>query len=206
MGVENRLAFEVSRPDGIALLERMWARRSAPLRHLTAPGPTLDEIRMLVRAAARAPDHMRLGPFRFIVVEASQREALGDVFEAAERELDPAIAKEGIERARERAHHAPVVLAIVSRVQDNEAVPVIEQRASAGAALGYILLAADLLGYGAMAVSGHKVATTAMRHAFALAENEDLLCFVGLGTPVKGRGAPPEPDPGLLQIWHPEPH
>jgi nitroreductase len=192
------------RADELALLRRMWARRSTAPRHLTAPGPTDDEIRMLVRAASRAPDHLRLKPFRFMAIPPNQREVLADVFEAAERELDPGIAGERLERAREKAHHAPVLLAVISRVQENDAVPEIEQRASAGAALGYVVLAADLLGYGAMAVSGHKVATQAMRRAFDLADNEELLCFVGIGTPAKAKGAPPEPDPELLQVWHPD--
>jgi hypothetical protein len=71
-----------------------------------------------------------------------------------------------------------------------------------------VVLAADLLGYGAMAVSGRRVATAAMRRAFKLANNEELLCFVGLGTPRKVprkvKGVPPEPAPGLLQTWHPD--
>jgi nitroreductase len=187
--------------EGLALLRCMWARRSTAPRHLAAPGPTDEEIRMLVRAASRAPDHMRLRPFRFFVIPPDAREALADVFEAAERELDPGIGGERLERAREKALHAPTLLAVISRVQENDEVPEIEQRASAGAALGYVVLAADLLGYGAMAVSGRKVATEAMRSAFHLAGNEELLCFVGIGTPVKVKGAPPEPDPELLQTW-----
>ena len=159
---------------------------------------------MLVQAASRAPDHLRLKPFRFIVVPPDRREALADAFEAAERELDPGIADDKLERAREKAHHAPVLLAVISRVQENAAVPEIEQRASAGAALGYVVLAADLLGYGAMAVSGRKVTTQAMRRAFRLADNEVLLCFVGIGTPGKSKGAPPEPDPEQLQAWSQE--
>jgi nitroreductase len=158
---------------------------------------------MLVRAASRAPDHQRLKPFRFLVINPDHREALADVFEAAERELDPGIGGERLERAREKALHAPVLLAVISRVQENDEVPEIEQRASAGAALGYVVLAADLLGYGAMAVSGRKVATQAMRQAFGLVENEQLLCFVGIGTPAKVKGIPPEHDPDLLQTWHP---
>jgi nitroreductase len=189
--------------DGLALLRCMWARRSTAPRHLGAPGPSDEEIRMLVRAASRAPDHQRLKPFRFLVIPPDAREALADVFEAAERELDPGIAGERLERAREKALHAPTLLAVISRVQENDEVPEIEQRASAGAALGYVVLAADLLGYGAMAVSGRKVATQAMRRAFDLAGNEELLCFVGIGTPAKVKGAPPEPDAELLRTWHP---
>jgi nitroreductase len=94
-------------------------------------------------------------------------------------------------------------VAVISRLQKSDEVPEIEQRASAGAALGYVVLAADLLGYGAMAVSGRKVATAAMHRAFELADNEKLLCFVGIGTPAKVKGDPPDPDPDLLQTWHP---
>jgi hypothetical protein len=79
----------------------------------------------------------------------------------------------------------------------------IEQTASAGAALGYVLLAANLLAFGAMAVSGHKVTTKVLRRAFRLAAKEKLLGFVVVGTPAKSRGAPPDPDPGLLQVWLP---
>jgi nitroreductase len=187
--------------DGLRLLHRICSRRSTPPRHLAAPGPSEDEIRMIVRAASRAPDHMRLKPFRFLVIAPDARECLADVFETAERELDPDVAGERLERAREKALHAPTLLAVISRVQENDEVPEIEQRASAGAALGYVVLAADLLGYGAMAVSGRKVATKAMRRAFRLADNEALLCFVGIGTPGKSKGSPPEPDPELLQTW-----
>ncbi|WP_315975089.1 nitroreductase family protein [Microvirga yunnanensis] len=122
--------------DGLALLRRMWARRSTSPRHLVAPGPTDEEIRQLMRAASRAPDHQRLKPFRFLTIPRDARESLADVFEAAERELDPSIGGEKLERAREKALHAPVLLAVVSRLQANDEVPEIEQRASAGAALG----------------------------------------------------------------------
>jgi hypothetical protein len=54
-----------------------------------------------------------------------------------------------------------------------------------------------------MAVSGRRLTTRAMRSAFGLAGNEELLCFVGIGTAAKGRGEPPEPDPDLLQTWRP---
>ena len=98
--------------EGLALLRRMWSRRSTAPRHLVPPGPSDEEIRMLVRAASRAPDHQRLKPFRFMAVPPDQRASLADVFEAAERELDPGIAGERLERAREKAHHAPILLTI----------------------------------------------------------------------------------------------
>lgn len=65
------------------------------------------------------------------------------------------------------------------------------------------IVMAGLLGFGAMAVSGRRLTTRAMRSAFVLADNEELLCFVGIGTAAKGRVAPPEPDQDLLQPWRP---
>jgi nitroreductase len=78
-------------------------------------------------------------------------------------------------------------------------VPLIEQHASAGAALGYALLAADCLGYGAMAVSGEKLGTSAMREAFGLASDELLLCFIALGTAEKTKG--PRAVSARLRRW-----
>jgi hypothetical protein len=59
--------FPDAKADGLRLLQRICARRSTPPRHLSTPGPTDEEIRTLVRAASRAPDHRNLKPFRFFV-------------------------------------------------------------------------------------------------------------------------------------------
>jgi hypothetical protein len=81
-----------------------------------------------VRAASRAPDHQCLKPFRLLVINPNEREAMADVFEAAELELDPSIGGERLERARENALHAPILLAVISRLQKSDEVPEIEQR------------------------------------------------------------------------------
>jgi hypothetical protein len=83
-------------------------------------------------------------------------------------------------------------------------VPLTEQYASAGAGLGYALFAARSLGFGAMAVSGDKLQSNAMRDAFRLAANESLLCFIGIGTPEKLRGPRDEFDISTrVRRWRP---
>jgi nitroreductase len=71
------------------LLRRIVRRRSTPPRRLIAPGPLQSEVELIVEAACAAPDHKALQPFRFEWVGQEERPALADVFEAAERELDP---------------------------------------------------------------------------------------------------------------------
>jgi nitroreductase len=144
------------------LIRRIIARRSTPPRRLLPPGPSELEFEQTVRAACAAPDHKGLQPFRFEWIGQEERSALADVFEAAERELDPVASPASLAQARERAMHAPILLALIIRQRDDE-VPLIEQHASAGAAVAYAILAADCLGYGAMAVSGKKLASETMR-------------------------------------------
>ena len=127
-------------------------RRSVPPRHLVEPGPSQADLARMIEAASTAPDHRGLRPYRFL--EIADRTALAEAFVVAEREMNPTATEADLDRARERAGHAPCLLAVITRIDDdNSEVTVPEQIASAGAALGYLLLAAHSLGFGAMAVS-----------------------------------------------------
>ncbi len=52
--------------ETLALMAR---RRSSKVIHLTEPGPTAAQIDALLALAARVPDHGKLGPWRFVVIE-----------------------------------------------------------------------------------------------------------------------------------------
>lgn len=185
---------------GAALIEAILSRRSVPPRHLQAPGPSASQLARMVEAATSAPDHRGLRPFRFIDI--ANRSALAEAFVAAEREQNPAATQEDVDRARERAHHAPSLVAVVTRTDaHNPEVTVAEQVASAGGALTLLLLAAHAMGYGAMAVSGDKAHSQTLRRALHLADHESLLCFVGIGTPGKTRGPRKPPETPLLTRW-----
>lgn len=167
-----------------AILSQLADRHSTPPRRLVAPAPSDHDLEVMMRVALAAPSHGGLRNFRLIRIDEHARPALSDLFEAAERELTPCPSAESLERARDKASHAPLLLLFVVRAYANHPdIPVIEQYASAGAALGGILHAAHALGFGAMAVSGHKLTTSVFRTAFALDKHEEALCFVALGTP-----------------------
>jgi nitroreductase len=52
-----------------AALDFLLTRRSRPAKTLRAPVPDRDTIQTLLTAAARTPDHGKLEPWRFIVLE-----------------------------------------------------------------------------------------------------------------------------------------
>ena len=106
---------------------------------------------------------------------------------------------EDLSRAREHATQAPTVLAFVVRPRLHPMVPVTEQWLSAGAALGNLLTAAHLLGFGAIMLSGERCQDEALRSALGLRRDEMLAGFLSIGTIAKAPSAAARPS--REQVW-----
>jgi len=163
------------------LLAALASRHSVGPKHLVEPAPSDDEIARAVTVALRAPDHSGLQPFRFVQVGSDQRDKLAALFAEGARLRGQSPGE--IERARERAHNGPALVALVVRLREGMAdVPLREQWASAGAGLMNFLNALHLMGYGAKTLSGASVDDAPVRNAFCR-EGEALLCWIVCGTP-----------------------
>jgi nitroreductase len=180
----------------IALLS---SRRSVKPDRLLAPGPQPQELETMLRIASRVPDHKKLAPWRFIVLEGDARAKLGDVIadaciaEEPERPSDVRIAME-----RGRLTRAPLVVAVISRVTPHRSAPEWEQILSAGAACLNLCLAANALGYGTSWLTEWIAYSPRVREALQLTDNERIAGFVYIGTPAE---APDERDrPALVDI------
>lgn len=202
---DNVQAF--NRPDLGAsqndVIEAILTRHSVSPKRVAKPGPTAQQVKSLMAVAAAAPDHGKLRPWRFIEFPESSRAALADVFELALLERLPNADPESLLRAREKASRAPLLLGLVMQLNRTADVPhVDDQLASGGAALQNVLLAAHSLGFGARALSGQAVRTTAFRSALNLAEAEIFLCFIAIGTATSAprRNERPAPE-SLLTQW-----
>lgn len=186
-------------------LASLLNRRSVSPKRLGMPGPTPEELNVMVDAALSAPDHGALQPWRLIAFPAVLRGRLADVFEAEKRRRDPLASPSDLERARQHATSAPVVLAFVIRPCRNVAVPVHEQWLCAGAALGQLLLCAHYMHYGAIVLSGERCADEPLRTALGVEEHETLAGFVSMGSIVKASPAPCRPSrERVLSTWTPQ--
>lgn len=160
------------------------SRQSVAPKRLLPPGPDEQQLRQLIDAAATAPDHEGLKPWRLIRIADHQREALADLFEACARDRSPSPGAEDLQRSRAKAYRAPtLLLAVLQTLPAEPEVPDTERAISLGAALMALLLAAHGMGYGAMLTSGRAVRTERFARAFGLAEGEQAVCFVSVGTP-----------------------
>ncbi|MDR2154581.1 MAG: nitroreductase family protein [Burkholderiaceae bacterium] len=184
--------FHDESPRALELIELAQAlihtRQTLLPKRLCAPGPSAAQTRQILAAAAHAPDHHELLPWRFILVPEQARVALGEAFAAALQARDATATPERIEQAREKAARAPLVLLAVVRLRDDdEAIAPHERIVSAGCAIQNMLLMAHALGFGAALTSGQALQSVPLRALFRLGENEQALCLVNIGTPARAK-------------------
>lgn len=174
----------------------MQARQTLLPKRLGTPGPDAAQLASILGAAAHAPDHGRLQPWRFVLVPQDARAALGEAFAQALVERDAAALPEQIAQAREKAGRAPVLLlAVVDSTCGDAAIDLAERLVSAGCAVQNMLLMATAHGFGSALTSGKAMHSRALRQLFALGDAEQALCFISVGRPAAPKPPPPRPAP-----------
>lgn len=172
------------------------SRQNISPKRLAAPGPTPAQLEQLLSAAAAAPDHGQLHPWRFVIIPADKRALLAEVFAQALTERDTDATPEQLGSAREKAHRAPLLMLAVAQLGPAEPdIPALERMVSFGCALQNMLLSAHAMGFGAGLTSGQAMTSAPMRALFALTDSEHPVCFINVGTvskrkPLLARPAP----------------
>lgn len=183
-----------------AALDFLLTRRSRPAKTLTTPVPTREELMPILTAAARTPDHGKLEPWRFIVLERPALERL-----AAEVEMRGAArgeAPERIEKVYRQFADAHLVVAVVLSPKLSEKVPEIEQVYSAGAVCLSMLNAALASGWGANWLSGWACHDPEfLSVALGIAPQESVAGFIHIGTETAPPPERPRPDLDAITTW-----
>ncbi len=178
------------------------ARRSTPSRLLAAPGPSAEQLERMLRAAVRVPDHGRLVPWRFLVVEGAARAHLGSRLAERWREREPDADEAALEKERQRFAHAPCIVTVIARIAEPHRIPAQEQLLSAGCVCFALLLAAEAEGFGAQWLTGWAAYDPRIGAALGLAEGERVAGFIHIGTPSERIAERERPDvAGLLGRW-----
>lgn len=158
------------------------SRRTTLPKRLVGPGPDPAQRQKILYAAAAAPDHDQLVPWRFIEIDTHQRDRLSLAFAQALLERDPAADEQAQAMAREKAQRAPwLLLAVVCKGDEKADVPDSERLLSLGAAVQNMLLQATAMGLGSSLTSGQAMPSRAIRQLFQLAPQEEAVCFINIG-------------------------
>ena len=173
-------------------IELLLTRESA--LKLQSPGPSADELDRIFASAVRAPDHGRLRPWHFVVIGEDQRGGFGDVMAESLRRRAPAASEGELQRERDKAFRAPVIVAVAAKIKKDAKIPEIEQLASAAAAAQTIMLAAPALGYGAVWKTGAAAYDPQVKTALGLDEHDEILGFLYIGTNAGSPSLLPRPE------------
>lgn len=155
---------------------------------LSDPGPDDAALRVAFEAAARAPDHGTLRPWRVRVIRGEARNALGELMANVLQRRQPAASAEDLAKMRGKALRAPLILAVCARIEASPKVPAIEQILAAGCAAHAMLLAFQALGYSAIWRTGDVAYDETTKRAFGLRPGDAVVGLLYVGTP---KQAPP---------------
>ncbi|MEM8648481.1 MAG: nitroreductase family protein [Pseudomonadota bacterium] len=184
-------------PDALAFLQ---SRRSRPAKTLTTPVPERADLEPMLQAAARTPDHGKLEPWRFIVLERAALLRLGALVEPHGARLEKN--QLDIAKARRQYDDAHLAVAVIEVQKPSEKIPALEQTYSAGAACLALLNAALASGWGANWLSGWPSHDPQfVKEGLGLSDNERVAGLIHIGTETSTPPERPRPDMAGITSW-----
>ena len=182
-------------------LEALSTRASAV--RLVEPAPSEELLATALGAAARAPDHGMLRPWKFLVVRGAARERLGEVMAASLERLEPDATPEALSKEAAKPMRAPLIIVVIAKVQpDHPRIPEIEQVVSAGSAAQNLMLAFHAEGFGCMWRTGAAAYDPGVKTALGIAAHDHIIGYIYVGTPVALTLERTRPDHAeFVEVW-----
>jgi nitroreductase len=181
------------------LLNFLATRRSSSAVTLAEPAPGDDEVAQLIRLAARAPDHGKLAPWRFVILRGEDKAAYAARLEALAQSRGDTRAAAKLAKLK----LPPMGIAVISAPRVHE-IPEWEQVLSAGAVCTGLLYAAQALGYGANWITDWYAYDGEAKAILGLAPGESVAGFIFIGTAKESPMERERPDSqALTTVWKP---
>jgi nitroreductase len=182
------------------VMEFFLTRRSRPARTLRLPVPSRDQLLPILTAAARVPDHGKLEPWRFVVLERPALARLAGL--AAERAAALGLEEEKRQKGVAQFSDSHLAIAVVKCPRPTDKIPEIEQVLSTGAVCVTLLNAAAAAGWGANWLTGWALEDdTFRREGLGLHPGEWVAGLIHIGTESSAPPDRPRPDLGRIVTW-----
>ena len=184
--------------DTSTVLTFLKSRKSASAKAMTGPGPSKAQMDEILEIAVRVPDHGKLAPWRFILIEGEGRATIGEGFAQVWAKNNPSHGAESLDFQRGLFMRAPVILVVVSTAAVHGKIPVLEQQMSSAAVCYNAVLAATALGFDAQWQSDWVAYDEAAKPVMAVGPHEKISGIIYIGTssvPLEDR---PRPDVSTL--------
>ena len=169
---------------------------------LIEPVPDSEQLFEIFKAATRAPDHGKLKPWRFLVIQGDGLSDLSDVLVAAVVKSNPEVSPSVVEKTKNMPFRAPMIIVAIAKCQEHPSIPKQEQIIACGTAVQNMLNALFALKYGAVWRTGDLAYNEHVAQALGLVSQEEIIGFIYIGTPSQDFPAPPEVDvTSIFSAW-----
>lgn len=176
------------------VLDLLHHRRSNKQFGDIAPNPA--QLANIFKAALRAPDHGKMKPYHFVVIEKAQMPKFQTLLESAAIEF--AMDEKNTAKAQKLANQAPMVIGVVAKIDhESNKVPAWEQIVTAGCATYAMQLAANAQGFETVWISKKWVEGSALRQAFGCETGDKVIGLLMIGSPK-------DPECGVAKTPNPE--
>lgn len=163
-----------------------WMKSRRSIGNLNIPAPSHEQIKAAIDCATTAPDHKKLRPWRFIITEGNARHQLGRALVTA---AEAKAARDGdtiSDKERKKMANlplrAPVIITVVTHMQEHKKVPPFEQLLSAGAAVQNLILALKAQGFSTVWRTGLLCNEQAVKDYFNVDAEDYVTAFVYTGS------------------------
>ncbi len=188
-------------PGSAEALRFLARRRSLPVRAQGEPGPSAEEVDLMLAVGLRVPDHGKLEPWRLLVLRGEARHRIGAVVAEAFAKRQPDANAASLQAERQRLARAPLVVAVIASPVASAKIPEWEQLLSVGALCHQLLLTANAMGYAAQWLTEWYAYDADVATALGCRAGERIAGFVHVGTPTGPAEERVRPDP-LRKIAH----
>ncbi len=190
VSTQETLANPKPSPETIDLLLR---RRSVVADKQCEPGPTPDELAVLLRCAPRVPAHAKLTPWRIQVVQGEAQRNLGELLAQIYRGNHPGASEKQLAYERNRPCRAPLLLVVSTRIESDR-IPRWEQILSGAAVCQNILIAATALGYASQWLTEWPAYDETVKQALNIPADDQILGFLYIGSASEPPSERPRPE------------
>lgn len=169
---------------------------------LVEPAPAGAVLESILSTAMRAPDHGKLRPWRYAIVQGDARLELAQRVIASMKRLDPDVAPAKIEKRLSRFSTMPMTIVLGMHLRPEHKIPVLEQELAVGAAAMNVLNALHATGFGGVWVSGDVAYDPEFAAELGFPAPHKLAGFLFVGTPRSDAVGPTRrPVDGYVAQW-----
>lgn len=187
--------------DTSSPLRLLETRRSCKPRDMIEPGPTAADLERIIAAGMRVPDHGKLAPWLFHIIDRDQRDGFARLLKDGAFKHPAEMTDLEIAAIEQFAHQAPTLVVVASLTSRNAKVPIWEQQLSSGAACMQMLNAATAMGYVGCWLTGWAAYSHKVIKAF-VPDTGMIAGFMFFGSAAKDLRERPRPEPEqVIRHW-----